>query len=142
LSRNRREIATNREIIAHVMETIEAGSDVPNRSWRLKRLDRPVHRSRGLRSKAFLVCANVSDENEFAGKDGRHLEDRADSRRVVFLLQPEWRHQGLSCFLFIYVCKSHKTTYPGVDVMIANLCEFCQFSANKMAFFSKTCFKI
>jgi hypothetical protein len=27
---------------------------------------------------------------------------------------------------------------PGTDVMITNLCDFCQFSAKKLAFFSKT----
>jgi hypothetical protein len=27
---------------------------------------------------------------------------------------------------------------PGVDVMITIFCDFCQFSAKKMAFFSKT----
>jgi hypothetical protein len=28
--------------------------------------------------------------------------------------------------------------WPGVDVMITNFCDFCQFSAKKTAFFSKT----
>jgi hypothetical protein len=28
--------------------------------------------------------------------------------------------------------------YPGVDVMITIFCDFCQFSAEKMGFFSKT----
>jgi hypothetical protein len=27
---------------------------------------------------------------------------------------------------------------PGVDVMITIFCDFCQFSAKKLAFFSKT----
>jgi hypothetical protein len=29
-------------------------------------------------------------------------------------------------------------TDPGADVMITIFCDFCQFSANKLAFFSKT----
>jgi hypothetical protein len=28
-------------------------------------------------------------------------------------------------------------SFPGVDVMIKIFCDFCQFSANKLAFFSK-----
>jgi hypothetical protein len=28
--------------------------------------------------------------------------------------------------------------FPGVDVMITIFCDFCQFSAKKVAFFSKT----
>jgi hypothetical protein len=31
-----------------------------------------------------------------------------------------------------------KLPKPGVDVMITNFCDFCQFSAKKLAFFSKT----
>jgi hypothetical protein len=36
--------------------------------------------------------------------------------------------------------KSEKKTfrYPGVDVMVAIFCDFCQFSATKLAVFSKT----
>jgi hypothetical protein len=30
------------------------------------------------------------------------------------------------------------STHLGVDVMITNFCDFCQFSAKKMPFFSKT----
>jgi hypothetical protein len=32
----------------------------------------------------------------------------------------------------------HRNLKPGVDVMVTIFCDFCQFSAKKMAFFSKT----
>jgi hypothetical protein len=34
--------------------------------------------------------------------------------------------------------KKNKQNQPGVDVMITFFCDFCQFSAKKIAFFSKT----
>jgi hypothetical protein len=42
-------------------------------------------------------------------------------------------------FNFVVIQASgRKTTTPGVDVMIIIFGDFCQFSAKKLAFFSKT----
>jgi hypothetical protein len=37
----------------------------------------------------------------------------------------------------VKIC-SYQPTLSGVDVMITIFCDFCQFSAKKLAFFSKT----
>jgi hypothetical protein len=37
-----------------------------------------------------------------------------------------------------FICTASVGTQPGVDVMITIFCDFCQFSAKKLAFFSKT----
>jgi hypothetical protein len=52
-------------------------------------------------------------------------------------------HRGLikttNCWLYLY---SNDPTRPGVDVMITIFCDFRQFSAKKLAFFSQTNIKI
>jgi hypothetical protein len=44
---------------------------------------------------------------------------------------------GLGFILADIFC-TNSSGHPGVDVMITIFCDFCQFSAKKLAFFSKT----
>jgi hypothetical protein len=45
---------------------------------------------------------------------------------------------GNTCFSSNLLSLTFAVLTPGVDVMITIFCDFCQFSAKKLAFFSKT----
>jgi hypothetical protein len=47
---------------------------------------------------------------------------------------------NVNWIIFLHFCTLHeeKSGKPGVDVMITIFCDFCLFSAKKLAFFSKT----
>jgi hypothetical protein len=51
---------------------------------------------------------------------------------------PKWATAVIFQKNFLQSPKIRKYAKSGVDVMITFFCDFCQFSAKKMAFFSKT----
>jgi hypothetical protein len=71
---------------------------------------------RDYRCKSFVVCSLYIISNIYVEK---HICTQAS---CMFSLM-------LSCFYHLD---------PGVDVMITIFCDFCQFSAKKLAFFSRT----
>jgi hypothetical protein len=58
-------------------------------------------------------------------------------------LKKRWCYHQLTKPFYMYLCtivflSIHYSEQPRVDVIITNFCDFCKFSAKKLAFFSKT----
>jgi hypothetical protein len=63
----------------------------------------------------------------------------------IDVIQMEMSYQSISYDFDLPISEKNKkrnpffrNKHPGVDVMIKIFCDFCQFSAKKLAFFSKT----
>jgi hypothetical protein len=89
----------------------------------IRKIDKRIHLTKEMSSLAMLNSVMFQSEN--------FLQPFLEHISLFSLLRALNLHSGV-------VDTEQKRQFPGVDVMIIIFCDCCQFSAKKLAFFSKT----